>query len=93
MADRLASDPQLTPVQQTELADLFAGRQERLEGFHREVRVRFEQEECALRDAVREILTTEQGEVFDGPWQPGRRGFEDAPTERRSRSSLGTCEL
>ena len=34
---------------------------------------------ASLRDAVREILTTEQGEVFDGLWQPGRRGVEATP--------------
>ena len=92
MADRLASDLQLTPEQQTELAELFAGRRERFDGFHRvkpldaphgltlarppEVRARFKQEQRALQDAVREILTAEQGEVFDGLWQPGRRGLE-----------------
>ena len=92
MADRLASDLQLMSEQQTELAELFAGRRERLEGSHRvkpldaphgltlarppEVRARFELEQRALRDAVRETGTAEQGKVFDGLWQPGRRGFE-----------------
>ena len=92
MADRLASDLQLTPEQQTELAELFARRRERLQGFHRvkplgaphgltlarppEVRALRTGAARALRDAVREILTAEQGEVFDGLWQPGRRGFE-----------------
>ncbi len=95
MADRLASDLRLTPEQQTELAELFAGRRERLEGFHRvkpldaphgltlarppEVRARFEQEQRALRDAVREILTTEQGEAtgFGSPAGEGSRGRPD----------------
>ena len=94
MADPLASDLQLTPEQQTELAELFAGRRERLEGFHRvklldaphgltlarppEVHAPFEQEQRQLTGRSSKD-SHHRTRGGDGLWQPSRRGVEGTP--------------
>ncbi|MBI2834890.1 MAG: hypothetical protein HYX76_10750 [Acidobacteria bacterium] len=65
LADRLASELKLSADQRAELDEIFARRRGRLEGFHAQVRARFETEQRELREDIRKILTPEQQRLFD----------------------------
>lgn len=74
---RLASELQLDAEQQKKLEDVFATRRERLLGFSREARERFEAEQRELRREITGILTPEQQARFER-WlerTPRRRGM------------------
>ena len=66
LVDRLASEMELSDEQRDALEQVLTTRRERFREFHREVRGRFETEQQGMRTAIRDILTPEQVEVFEG---------------------------
>jgi Spy/CpxP family protein refolding chaperone len=75
LGDRLAEELQLDAAQREKLEAVLAGRRERLLGFNREARDRFEVEQQALRREIAEILRPEQRTRFEQWLERGpRRG-------------------
>ncbi len=73
LLDRIASDIELTPEQESELRVLFDSRRDRMRSISEEVRDRFEAEQDQMSEALAEILTEEQLAVFENEIVRGRR--------------------
>lgn len=82
--DRLDRETDFTDDQREQLEALFDERERRFREFNREMRMRFESEQAALREEIAAILTASQMEIFDAarrrrlgrPGPGGPRGRE-----------------
>ena len=72
LLDRLGEELALTPGQRTQIEGVLRSRRERIDQFQRDTRARFEIEQRALRDEIRQLLTPEQQQKFD-------RWMDEAP--------------
>jgi hypothetical protein len=65
LVERLTTELELTPDQKVRIEEVLTTRRARVETLQREVRGRFEEEQRALRDDIRKVLTPAQQETFD----------------------------